>query len=67
MNECWGIVKAEEDMRSGVARDGQPGLAAFDDCRFDAEVLAAFRATGKGWQTRMNEALRDWLRSHPHV
>lgn len=33
--------------------------------RFDKEVLAAFRATGRGWQTRMNEALKDWLRLHP--
>lgn len=33
--------------------------------RFDADVLAALKATGKGWQTRVNEAMRDWLKSHP--
>lgn len=32
--------------------------------RFDAEVLAYFRATGKGWQTRMNDALKEWLKEH---
>lgn len=32
--------------------------------RYDADIVAAFKATGKGWQTRMNEALRDWLKSH---
>lgn len=32
--------------------------------RFDQEVLAAFRATGSGWQTRMNAALKDWLKTH---
>ncbi|MBF0109163.1 MAG: BrnA antitoxin family protein [Magnetococcales bacterium] len=32
--------------------------------RFDADVISAFRASGKGWQTRMNDALRDWLKSH---
>jgi uncharacterized protein (DUF4415 family) len=32
--------------------------------RFDADILAAFKATGKGWQTRINEALRDWLKTH---
>jgi uncharacterized protein (DUF4415 family) len=32
--------------------------------RYDADVLAAFRASGDGWQTRMNDALRDWLGSH---
>jgi uncharacterized protein (DUF4415 family) len=29
--------------------------------RLDVEVLAAFKATGKGWQTRMNDALKDAL------
>lgn len=32
--------------------------------RLDVEVLAAFKATGQGWQTRMNNALRDWLETH---
>ena len=32
--------------------------------RFDPEVLVAFKATGRGWQTRMNEALKEWLRDH---
>ena len=35
--------------------------------RFDRDVLSAFRSSGPGWQTRMNEALRDWLRTHPSV
>jgi len=32
--------------------------------RFDDDVLNAFKATGRGWQTRMNAALKDWLKSH---
>ena len=32
--------------------------------RFDRDVLEAFRATGRGWQTRMNEALKEWLKEH---
>jgi len=32
--------------------------------RYDAEVVEAFKATGKGWQTRMNAALKEWLRTH---
>lgn len=32
--------------------------------RLDAEVLNAFKATGKGWQTRINEALKEWLKDH---
>ena len=33
--------------------------------RYDADVVAAFKASGRGWQTRMNEVLREWLKSHP--
>lgn len=32
--------------------------------RLDPDVLAAFRADGPGWQTRMNTVLRDWLIEH---
>jgi uncharacterized protein (DUF4415 family) len=33
--------------------------------RFDTDIVDAFRAGGPGWQTRMNQALREWLASHP--
>jgi len=33
--------------------------------RFDREVLDAFRATGPGWQSRMNQALKEWLGARP--
>lgn len=32
--------------------------------RLDAEVLAGFRATGPGWQTRLNAVLKRWLKRH---
>lgn len=32
--------------------------------RLSPDILAAFRATGRGWQTRLNDALRDWLKEH---
>ncbi|WP_250483281.1 MULTISPECIES: BrnA antitoxin family protein [unclassified Caballeronia] len=32
--------------------------------RYDADILEAFRATGPRWQSRMNSALRDWLKTH---
>jgi uncharacterized protein (DUF4415 family) len=32
--------------------------------RLSADVLAAFRATGTGWQTRVDAALKDWLAEH---
>lgn len=33
--------------------------------RLDRDVLGAFRASGPGWQTRMNGALKEWLAAHP--
>jgi uncharacterized protein (DUF4415 family) len=32
--------------------------------RLAPDVETAFRATGKGWQTRINAALVDWLKTH---
>jgi len=32
--------------------------------RLSPDVVDAFRATGRGWQTRVDEALKDWLKSH---
>ena len=46
-------VKAYASKRSAVSTT----------VRFDAEVLEYFRATGKGWQTRMNEVLRGYVAS----
>lgn len=31
--------------------------------RFDPGVLEGLRATGRGWQTRGNDALREWLKT----
>jgi uncharacterized protein (DUF4415 family) len=33
--------------------------------RVDNSVLNAFKESGKGWQTRMNDALKEWLNQHP--
>ncbi len=35
--------------------------------RLSADVVQAFRAAGDGWQTRIDAALKDWLRTHPQV
>jgi uncharacterized protein (DUF4415 family) len=32
--------------------------------RLSPEVVETFRATGDGWQTRVDSALKDWLRRH---
>ena len=32
--------------------------------RLSPDVLAAFKSEGNGWQTRIDTALKDWLRTH---
>jgi uncharacterized protein (DUF4415 family) len=62
-----------EEMQAGIAayrkRRGRPIGSEKESTtiRFDQDVLAAFRAAGPGWQTRMNAALRDWLKNHSPV
>lgn len=45
-----------------LARRGRPTVDSPKEpvtTRLDADVLAAIKATGKGWQTRLNEVLRE--------
>jgi uncharacterized protein (DUF4415 family) len=29
--------------------------------RLDADIVLAFKSGGRGWQTKVNSALREWL------
>jgi len=63
--ELFGARNAAElvqPQKTGRPRTRTPKV--FTGIRLDADVLEAFRATGKGWQTRMNDALKAWLREH---
>jgi uncharacterized protein (DUF4415 family) len=55
-------VAAKEVVSRGRPKAESTKLAL--TVRYDVEVVEAFKATGKGWQTRMNAALRDWLKTH---
>ncbi len=47
-----------------LVRRGRPKAAATKESvklRLDADLLAALRATGDGWQTRINDTLRASL------
>jgi uncharacterized protein (DUF4415 family) len=46
---------------------GRPPLAnpkEHVNIRLDADIVQAFKRKGPGWQTRLNSALREWLRTH---
>jgi len=32
--------------------------------RIDVDVVEKFKASGAGWQTRMNDALKSWAKRH---
>jgi uncharacterized protein (DUF4415 family) len=56
-----------------MARRGRPmgtvkaAPRAATTIRLSPDVSAAFRATGTGWQTRIDAALKDWLCTHSPV
>ena len=55
------------EMIAGYKARGRPVGTRKDDTkqavtvRYSPDVLDAFKATGPGWQSRMNDALREWL------
>jgi uncharacterized protein (DUF4415 family) len=66
LTDTW-FEKADLMQGTKLVRRGRPTgqTKALQTVRFDLDVLAAFKSTGKGWQTRMNEALREWIKEHP--
>lgn len=56
----WAQVKP----RRGRGRPEGSGQKEQVTLRVDAIVLDQFKRQGPGWQTRMNDALKDWLATH---
>lgn len=57
-----------EDARKAIEKlkRGRPKASETKEkvtIRLDADLLAELRQSGKGWQTRLNDAIRHWL--HP--
>ena len=62
--DVLGVTAARELLKP---KRGRPPLAKPKEhvnIRLDADVVQSFRRTGSGWQTRLNNALREWLSSH---
>ncbi len=60
---------ARADLYDGtkLLRRGRPPSTApkrLVTLRLDSDVLSGLRATGPGWQTRANAALKAWLATH---
>ena len=55
-----------EKFANVAVRRGRPPVARpkiSTTIRLSQDVINHFRADGKGWQTRIDEALREWIRS----
>ncbi|NYE26359.1 BrnA antitoxin family protein [Pigmentiphaga litoralis] len=62
--DSYVMTDAEWQHASQKARIGRPKAETTKEritIRLSADVLAKFRATGPGWQTRINTALESWL------
>jgi uncharacterized protein (DUF4415 family) len=58
--------RADTYVGAKLVRRGRPAGSnkVSTTIRFDADVLEAFRAMGKGWQSKMNAVLRDYVEKH---
>ena len=64
--ELFGVQAAKAMLKPR----GRPPAEVVKDritIRLSPDVTAAFRASGDGWQTRIDAALKDWLRTHSVV
>ena len=61
------FTDAEWEQVKPLVRRGRPlgsGSKTQVTLRLDVEVIQKFKASGDGWQTRINDALKSWVQSH---
>jgi uncharacterized protein (DUF4415 family) len=54
-------AEAAESLRRGPGRPEKPVRKVNQTLRLDPDVVDAYRHQGAGWQTRMNEVLRQHM------
>lgn len=59
-----GEAAAREMLKPKRGRPPSTAPKEHVNIRLDADIVQSFRRTGDGWQTRLNNALREWLSSH---
>ncbi|TBW38468.1 hypothetical protein EYW49_09375 [Siculibacillus lacustris] len=65
MFERADLYVGETLIRRGRPKSATPKVAV--NIRLSADVVARFKAGGRGWQTRIDAALKDWLAAHPEA
>ncbi len=56
----WRLRFATAEISRGRPKLERPKIST--TLRLDSDVIAGFKAKGPKWQTRINEALREWLK-----
>ena len=64
LQDLVGAELATQMLKPKRGRPPLPQPKEHVNIRLDADVVQSFRQTGAGWQTRLNNALREWLRTH---
>lgn len=59
--DSWPEKFAKVSVRRGRPPVARPKVST--TIRLSRDVIDHFRADGKGWQTRIDEALREWIGS----
>ena len=60
--EGWPEKFAKATVRRGRPPVAKPKVST--TIRLSPDVIDHFRAGGRGWQTRIDEALCDWIQKH---
>jgi uncharacterized protein (DUF4415 family) len=63
--EHIGEKATQELLRRGKGRPPKDGRKVNQTIRIDPDVLEAYRQEGKGWQTRINQVLRENMPKQP--
>jgi len=61
------LTDAEWETVKPLVRRGRPlgsGTKTQVTLRLDVDVLEKFKASGDGWQTRINDVLKSWVQTH---
>ena len=60
-------LKAMVPMRTLRGRPKSASTKQLVSIRYSPEVLAYFKSTGEGWQSRIDRVLREYITSHSRV
>ncbi|PUE28274.1 hypothetical protein B9Z39_05790 [Limnohabitans sp. JirII-29] len=66
--DTWFLTDEEWEKVKPTARIGRPPAEVTKEritIRLSRDVVTQFRATGEGWQTRIDAALKQYILEHP--